>query len=163
MDADERRLLEGFLDGYRSVLLRKAAGLDRQQLSLTITPSTLSLGGLLKHMALVEDIWFTEALAGEPKPAPWNAVDWESDRDWELTSAADDEPEALRSLFAAAVERSRAVADRYDDLAAVAERRSPEGHPTTLRWIHVHMIEEYARHCGHADLLREAIDGTTGD
>lgn len=163
MDADERGLLEGFLDGYRSVLLRKAAGLDRQQLSATVAPSTLSLGGLLKHMALVEDIWFTEALAGEPRPAPWNTVDWDADRDWELTSAANDEPETLRSLFTAAVERSRDVAARHDDLDDVAERRSPEGQPTTLRWIYVHMIEEYARHCGHADLLREVIDGTTGD
>ena len=163
MSADERDLLEGFLDGYRSVLLRKAAGLDQQQLSAAVSPSSLTLGGLLKHMALVEDTWFTQAMADDTPPEPWRSVDWEADRDWELNSAARDTPETLRALFAAAVDRSRAVAARYDDLDAVAGRRSPEGETTTLRWVYLHMIEEYARHCGHADLLREAIDGSTGD
>lgn len=163
MNADERPLLEGFLDGYRSVLLRKAAGLDRQQLSVAVAPSTLTLGGLLKHMALVEDTWFTQAMAGEPAPEPWDAVDWDSDRDWELNSAALDSPDELVELFTTAVARSRSVTARHDDLDAVAAQRSPEGEATSLRWIYVHMIEEYARHCGHADLIRESIDGAVGD
>lgn len=156
-------MLEGFLDGFRSVLLRKAAGLDGEQLATRLGPSSLTLGGLLKHMALVEDIWFTQALRGDPLPEPWASVDWDRDPDWELHSAVHDAPEFLHRQFVTSVERSRAIAAGIASLDHVAAKRSPEGESTTLRWITVHMIEEYARHCGHADLIRESIDGATGD
>jgi uncharacterized damage-inducible protein DinB len=162
-DAAERAMLEGFLDGYRDVLLRKAAGLDQAQLAATLPPSTMTLGGLLKHMAVVEEGWFTETLLGEPLPEPWISVDWAADRDWEWHTAHDDSPEQLLELFSTSVERSRATAARFDSLDVLAARPDSDGTPFNLRWIYVHMIEEYARHCGHADLIRESIDGATGD
>ncbi|MEZ5297044.1 MAG: DinB family protein [Ilumatobacteraceae bacterium] len=161
-DLDERATLDGFLEGYRAVLLHKATGLDRAQLSTALAPSTLTLGGLVKHMALVEDIWFTQRMAGDQPPEPWASADWEADEDWDFHSAPDDEPADLRALFDTAVDRSRAIAAAHD-LDDVAAHRGADGAPCTLRWIYVHMIEEYARHCGHADLIRESIDGTTGD
>ena len=121
------------------------------------------LGGLLKHMAIVEDGWFTECLLGDDLPEPWASVDWDADRDWEWHSAADDSPEELGTLFGAACERSRAAAARHDSLDARSVRPGSNGEPFSLRWIFVHMIEEYARHVGHADLLRESIDGQVGD
>jgi hypothetical protein len=161
-DAPERALLEGFLDGYRTVLHRKAAGLDRAQLSTPLAPSDMTLGGLLKHMAFVEDNWFTQVLLGEAPPEPWASVDWDADHDWDWHTAADDPPDVLFDLHQTAVARSRDAACRFDSLDALAARASRDGTPS-LRWIYVHMIEEYARHCGHADLIREAIDGATGD
>jgi hypothetical protein len=115
-------------------------------------------------MALVEDSWFTERFAGQPEPAPWAGVDWDADPDWEHHSAAEDTPEALLALYAASCERSRAVyaaAESLDQHSVVGDRRT--GAPFTLRWIMLHMIEETARHNGHVDLLREAIDGVTGE
>lgn len=162
MDAPERDLLEGFLDGYRTVLLRKADGLASAQLATPLGPSEMTLGGLLKHMAYVEDNWFTQVLLGDPAPEPWASVDWDADHDWEWHTAVDDAPEALVRLYETAVRRSRAAAATFDDLDAVAARASRDG-TASLRWIYVHMIEEYARHCGHADLIRESIDGATGD
>ena len=161
--APERELLEGFLDGYRAVLLRKAAGLDRPQLATRLAPSALSLGGLVKHMAAVEDGWFTECFSGDELPEPWAGVDIEADPDWDFRTADADTPETLLGWFEAACSRSRAVAAGAGSLDAESARRSNSGAPFTLRWIYVHMIEEYARHAGHADLIRESIDGSTGD
>ena len=158
--ADERTTLVEFLDYYRAVLVRKVAGLDRGQLARRVGASTLTLGGLLKHMAYVEDGWFHEGWAQQPTTEPWAGVDWASQPDWDHESAADDAPTELLALFDAAVARSRAAIDASHDLLAAVTIR---GREVSLRWILVHMIEEYARHCGHADLLREAIDGRTGD
>lgn len=105
-DADDREMLLGFLDLYRATLVRKAAGLTKEQLARPLPPSTLTLGGLLKHMALVEDDWFTSDMAGENLPEPWASVDWGADRDWELNSAKDDTPPELLALFEAACARS---------------------------------------------------------
>ena len=162
---DEREMLEGFLDYHRATLKLKAAGLTQAQLGQTTAASTLTLAGLLKHMALVEDSWFTERFAGQPMPAPFADVDWEADRDWELHSAVHDEPAWLLQRYDEACERSRAVvADAASlDQEAVAGRRSSDEAPFTLRWILCHMIEETARHNGQADLLREAVDGATGE
>jgi hypothetical protein len=157
---DERQTLVTFLDYYRSVFLRKMTGLTAEQLGATLAPGTLTLGGLLKHMALVEDSWFSSNWRGAPEVEPWASVDWDADRDWDFHSAADDRPADLLALFTDAVERSRAAIADIDDLSATAESR---GRVISLRWILVHMIEEYARHCGHADLIRESIDGQTGD
>jgi uncharacterized damage-inducible protein DinB len=158
--ADERETLVTFLDYYRSVLLRKAAGLTRAELALTRPPSDMSLGGLVKHMALVENNWFVRNWRGQDPGEPWTSVDWDADPDWDFHSAADDEPHQLLALYTDAIERSRQAIDGCDDLSATVESR---GRVISLRWMLVHMIEEYARHCGHADMLRQSIDGAVGD
>jgi uncharacterized damage-inducible protein DinB len=126
----------------------------------------MSLGGMLKHLALVEDHWFSRRLHGRDASPPWNAVDWGTDPDWEWHTAAEDSPEQLRALWEDAVARSRSlVADALADasLDVLARRSRQDGRTPSLRWILLHMIEEYARHNGHADLLRESVDGLTGE
>ena len=126
----------------------------------------MTLGGLLKHMAYVESDWFSRVLhARDPQP-PWDTVDWKADRDWEWHSAADDTPAQLLTLWDNAVTESRALfaeALANGGLDQMAKRIWPDGGSPSLRWIVVHMIEEYARHNGHADLLRESVDGQTGE
>jgi uncharacterized damage-inducible protein DinB len=158
--ASERQTLVEFLEYYRTVLLRKAAGLDRAQLAVSVGASSLTIGGLIKHMAFVEHGWFRECWLGEGLIAPWSAVDWSATPDWELESAAHDSPDELARLYLDSIERSRAAIADAHDLSATVRYRDREW---SLRWILVHMIEEYARHCGHADLIREAVDGQTGD
>ncbi|WP_212529797.1 DinB family protein [Actinospica durhamensis] len=163
---DEAATLLGFLDFQRATLAWKCAGLDAAGLRATTAASTMTLGGVLKHMALVEDGWFSRALFGRPHVEPWAGVDWKGDPDWEWRTAAEDEPEALRALWQASVEYSRvctaeALADGGLDRLAV--REFADGSHPSLRWILCHMIEEYARHNGHADLLRESVDGQTGE
>jgi uncharacterized damage-inducible protein DinB len=160
---DELTLLSQFLDYHRATLVQKAGGLDRRQLGTRLGPSTLTLAGLVKHMALVEDSWFGSVLLGREDREPWAGVDWDADPDWEFHTAVDDEPEDLLTLYADACERSRAAIAEVGDLGRVAAKPSRRGEPFTLRWIMLHMIEETARHNGHADLLRENIDGVTGE
>lgn len=160
--ADERDTLVEFIEYFRSVLIRKAVGLTSRQMNQRVGASTLTIGGLLKHSALVEDHWFEHTWLGRDAPEPWAAVDWEVTPDWDFDSAPDNEPVELLVLFEKSVARSRAaITDSYD-LDALAPIESRLGQ-TSLRWILVHIIEEYARHCGHADLIRESIDGQTGD
>ena len=162
--SSEREMLEGFLDYHRATLKLKVAGLSQARLGQTTAASSLTLAGLLKHMALVEDSWFTERFAGQPMPAPFGDVDWDTDRDWEFHTAVADDPVWLVQRYDEACERSRAAAAGASlDQEAVAGRRGQDGAPFTLRWILVHMIEETARHNGHADVLRESIDGLTGE
>ncbi len=166
VDADEATTLLAFLDYHRATLAWKTAGLDSADLNAPMHPTTMTLGGLLKHLAGVEVWWFSEVLAGRPEQLPWSAADWEADADWDWHSAADDEPADLRGLWQAAVDDSRrltADALAVQGLDTPARWSFPEGGTPTLRWILVHMIEEYARHNGHADLLREAVDGLTGE
>ena len=166
IDGDEAATLLGFLDYQRATLAWKVSGLDAAGLRATTAASTMTLGGLLKHLALVEDSWFSRSLYGNDRAEPWNAVDWSADPDWEWRTAADDAPEQLIGLWQAAVERSRALtAEALDDggLGRLARQHWHDGRAPSLRWIVVHMIEEYARHNGHADLLRESIDGATGE
>lgn len=165
--ADEVGTLRGFLDFHRDTLRWKTAGLDAAELSHRLAPSTMTLGGLLKHLAFVESQWFSQVLLGEPLMAPFDTADWAEDRDWDWTSAVDDSPARLRMLFHRAVAASDAILDAaladggLDRPSARADRHT--GEHWTLRWILVHMVEEYARHNGHADLLREAIDGSVGE
>ncbi len=162
-DADERTQLLGYLEYHRATLLWKVDGLDAEQLAAQHPPSTMTLGGMLKHLALVEDNWFSVFLHGNEYDAAWADVDWDSDPDWDWHSAADDEPATLRNLFAETVERSRKLAEGVPlDQLSVRRLRGADA-PVNLRWIVLHMIEEYARHNGHADLLRESIDGATGE
>jgi uncharacterized damage-inducible protein DinB len=165
--AGEIETLLGFLDYQRATLEWKCRGLDAAGLSARVGASTMTLGGLLKHMALVESGWFSRSLHGREREAPWSAIDWDADPDWDWHSAGSDSPEQLFALWHRAVAKSRdlvaealANGGGFDQLAA---RGWPDGTVPSLRWIVVHMIEEYARHNGHADLLRESIDGETGE
>jgi uncharacterized damage-inducible protein DinB len=161
--ADERATIDQFLDLQRAVLLAKTDGLDAEQLNRRLAPSELTLGGLLKHLAYVEDDWIQVDFLGRPPVEPWAAAPWTRDRDWEIHSAADDTPEQLRTLYRDACQRSRnaVAAHTLDELSAGRDRTT--GERWSLRWILTHLIEETARHNGHADFLREAIDGRTGD
>jgi uncharacterized damage-inducible protein DinB len=160
---DEWTLLTQFLDHHRSILVRKAEGLDQAQMATRLAPSELTLAGLVKHMALVEDSWFQRRLLGEALGEPWASVDWKADPDWDFHSAVDDDPAELLALYQAACERSRAAVAAVGDLDAMTRRPNRRGEHFNLRWLLLHMIEETARHNGHADLLRESIDGATGD
>ncbi len=164
--ADEAATLVGFLEYQRATLEWKCAGLDAIGLTATVGASSITLGGMLKHLAYVEDHWFSRSLYGRDPQPPWDTVDWKADPDWDWHSAADDSPEQLFALWRAAVDRSRSlVAEALADggLGRLAQRTWPDGRAPSLRWILVHMIEEYARHNGHADLIRESVDGSTGE
>ncbi|WP_030156465.1 DinB family protein [Glycomyces sp. NRRL B-16210] len=166
VSGDEAATLLGFLDFQRATLAWKVAGLDAEAYRRTVGASTMTLGGMLKHLALVETSWFSEFLFDRPLGEPWASVDWKADHDWDWHSAAEDSPEELLALWHAAVESARAhVTEALEDgdLGRPAARAWADGRRPTLRWILVHMIEEYARHNGHADLIRESIDGATGE
>ena len=163
---DEASTLLGFLDYQRATLAWKCRGLTDDQLRVSRPPSVITLGGLLKHMASVEDGWFTEVVAGEPLPEPWASVDLATEPDWEWSSAAHDSGAELFALWEERVERSRAVVDgliKDRGVDALAGLHSAWLGQVSLRWVITHMIEEYARHNGHADFLRESIDGQTGE
>lgn len=158
----ESELALGFLDFQRDVLRVKTEGLDATQLDTTLVPSTLTLGGMLKHLAFVEDWWFSVMFRGNEPTPPFDSVDWDADWDWDWHSAVDDSPEELRALWESTVARSRELVVGAD-MEALAVKTTKRGDPISLRWVVLHMIEEYARHLGHADLIRESIDGSTGD
>ncbi len=162
----ERETLLGFLDYQRATFAWKCGGLDAAGLSATVGASTMTLGGMLKHMALVEDWWFSQALFDRAPSPPWDVQALEADPDWEWKSAGQDTPEQLFAWWREAVDRSRAtVAEAFDDggLDRLAQRGGSDGRSPSLRWIVTHMVEEYARHNGHADLIRESVDGLTGE
>jgi len=164
--ASEHDMLVAFLDYQRATLEWKTAGLDAEGLRAGLAPTTMTLGGILKHMAWVEDYWFGVRLLARAPDESWANVDWDADGDWEWNSAANDAPDDLRALWTDATERSRATVAEImtkDGLDCVVAKPSRDGRAPTLRWILVHMIEEYARHNGHADLLRESVDGQTGE
>ena len=164
--AGEVETLLGYLDYQRATLEWKTRGLGRDGLSATTAKSSMTLGGILKHMAWVEDHWFSFFLHDRPRAEPWASVDWKADQNWEWNSAAHDTPEELRALWNRFVDTSRScVADALstDGLGQLARRKWDNGEAPSLRWIIVHMIEEYARHNGHADLLRESVDGEVGE
>jgi uncharacterized damage-inducible protein DinB len=163
----EAEMLLAFLDYHRDTLRMKVAGLDREQLGRTLPPSTMTLGGLVKHLTLVEDNWFSVVLKGNPYAEPWDSVDWEGDPDWEWRTGAGDGPEALMAAYDETVGRVRRITEETiaaDGLDALSDKTSRRGEGAfSLRWILLHMIEEYARHNGHADLIRESIDGQVGE
>lgn len=163
---DETATLLGSLERQRSVFAWKTGGLDAAGLQATVGTSTMTLGGLLKHLALVEDEYFARRLHGWEFGPPWDRVDWDADQDWEWHSASGDTPEQLYALWQDAVTRSRAaVSDALTDgdLEQLAKRRRPDGRAPSLRRILIDMIEEYSRHVGHADLIRESVDGLVGE
>ena len=164
--ADEVTALRGFLDYQRDTFRWKCAGLTQEQLARTHPPSTVTLGGMMKHLALNEAGWFGTTLAGTPHPPPFDAVDWDADPDWEWRTAAADSPEQLRALYDDCVRRADASIDdalARGGLDTQSVGQSSDGGAFSLRWILLHLIEEYARHNGQADLIRESVDGETGE
>ena len=153
--------LLGSLERQRRTLAWKCGDLGADGMRATVGASSMTLGGLLKHLALIEDYTFATKFLGRGPGQPWESVDWEADEDWDWHSAADDTPEQLRALLDA----ETAAADQViagaslDDLAERPGRRGR----ASMRWILGHMVEEYARHLGHADLIRQSIDGQTGE
>ena len=163
--ADEVATLLGFLEFHRATFAWKCSGLDAAGLQATVGVSSMTLGGMMKHLALVEEGWFLRSLHGRDYGPPWNTIDWDADPDWEWRTAAEDTPEQLLALWQDAVARARSAVDEAladGGMSRLAQRAWPDGRSPSLRWIVCHMIEEYARHNGHADLLREQIDGATG-
>jgi uncharacterized damage-inducible protein DinB len=156
----------GSLERQRATLAWKCGGLDPAGMRATVGASTMTLGGLLKHLALVEDDYFTRRLRGRQLGHPWDKGDWKTDPNWEWNSAADDSPEELMTLWQDAVARSRAaVAEVLADggLDQLSRFTWPDGQVPSMRRILIDLIEEYARHVGHADLIRESVDGLTGE
>ena len=159
----EESTLLGSRERQRATFEWKCAGLSRAELSTRIAASELTLGRLLKHLAYMEDLNFTRDVAGADLPEPWAGVDPTTRSEWALVSADDDEPGVLYGLWHDAVGRSRVAV-----LAAMARDGAggtflSGGETSTLRRLLVDMIKEYGRHTGHADLLREAIDGRVGE
>ena len=165
--ANEADTLRAFLDYHRETLRMKVAGLDSAQLRQTLAPSTMTLGGLVKHLTLVEDSWFSVVLDGNPAAEPWDSIDWDSDPDWEWHAGSTADPAELMAAYdetVARVDANVAAALERDGLDTLSVKPSRRGEGFfSLRWILAHMIEEYARHNGHADLLRESIDGGVGE
>jgi len=157
--ASEQETLAAFLDYHRATLLWKVEGLSDGDLRRPLTPSGMSLLGLVKHVAYVERWWFQAVFAGQDMSFPWTEED--PDADWRPEP---DEPAAgILDLYRVEAARSRTIlaGSHLDDLAK--KPHHPRNGRQSLRWIVIHMIEETARHNGHADLMREAIDGMTGE
>jgi hypothetical protein len=157
----EAEQLAGALDRLRATFRYKADALDSAGLAARFGASTLTLGGLLKHLAAVEDATFTVKLTGAPMGAPWDGSD-----DSEFESAADDSPEELYALWDGAVERSRSrlsAALQGGGFDQLVHASMPDGQHANLRRLVCDLIEEYGRHTGHADLIRESIDGRVGE
>jgi len=159
----EPELLTRYLDVQRETVLRKTEGLTATQLAQALAPSALTLGGLLHHLALVEETWFEVRFAGLPQRAPWAGIDWDADPDWEFRTAAELDPDQLRTRYREACDRSREVVARASGLDQLSVQPRRNGEHFSLRWVLLHLLEETARHAGHADLLREAIDGSVGE
>jgi uncharacterized damage-inducible protein DinB len=164
--AGEAATLVGFLDYQRDTLRWKCSGLTAEQLSTSLAPTTMTLGGLVKHLAVVEAGWLNQFFAGGvAKPSWFDDMD-PADPDWSFRSAAGAEPEQLWAWFDESVAVSdKVIADALagPDQLATLSQGDEDGQHVSLRWILCHLIEEYARHNGHADLLRESIDGSTGE
>jgi dienelactone hydrolase/uncharacterized damage-inducible protein DinB len=165
---DEAETLLGYLDYQRCILAWKVRGLDATGMRATTAASTMTLGGLLMHMAYVEDHWSARVLwdQGKNNQPPWDTVDWQADGDWEWNQAHIRSPEDIIATWRVSVDRSDRLFRRAVDefgLGGGGREVWPDGQAPSVRWILTHVIEEYARHIGHADLLREAVDGATGE
>jgi hypothetical protein len=162
---DETATFRGSLERQRAIFAWKCGGLDAAGLRATVGASSITLGGLLKHLALIEDNYFSVRLLGREPAPPWDTVDWKADRDWEWHSAAEDTPEQLYTLWQDAVARSRAAVTEAlaDGGLDQLVRSTTWSEPPSLRRLLIDLIEEYARHVGHADLIRESVDGLVGE
>ncbi len=155
---DERPQLDAWLDFYRATLLAKCDGLTVAELKIRpVASSRLSLLGMVRHMTFVEQVWFETTFAGIDTV---NYYKTDGDRDADFNDLDSDAAETVFDLYQRVIATSKElVADHSLDEHAKKPRR---GRDVDLRWIYVHLIEEYARHCGHADIIREMIDGATG-
>ena len=156
-------MLDGWLDYHRATLLTKCAGLtDAQLRTRSVEPSGLSLIGLLRHMTIVEYAWFEKVFTGAPERELYTSPE---DRDFEINAIDDATAQEAYAEFVKACENSRRLSEGrgLDEVADYTRQGDATVHRYSLRWIVTHMIEEYARHNGHADLLRERIDGVVGD
>ena len=163
---DETAHLLGALDRLRTTFRWKADGLDVEELRATTAASSLTIGGLLKHLALVEAIYARLKFAGESPGAPWETVDWDANPGWDFASAAADPADQLYELYDDAVARARSIyrtAVQDGGLDQLVHAADDHGRRASLRRLLFDLVEEYGRHTGHADLLREAIDGRTGE
>jgi len=156
---NESETLEGFLDWYRAVVERKVDGLDLDKASTVMTPTGMSPLGIVKHLGWAERGWFREIFAGEEV----DTIDREDDNSAEFALGADDTVDSVLAFYRTEVEHSRRVVAGSPSLDALSARATKYREQVSLRWILVHMLEETARHAGHLDLMRETIDGTTGD
>ena len=154
---DEKAMLSAFLDRYRETILWKLEGVTKDQASARLVPSATTLLGIVKHLAYVERGWFPIYFGGGPVNYPW--AEDEPDQDIDFRVSATDTIESVSALYREEIARSREIVAgaSLDDLSKEQDRG-----PRTLRWIMVHMIEETARHAGHADILRELTDGAIG-
>jgi len=158
--ADERTMLTGMLDWYRAGVLAKVDGLRQQDAVGSPLRSGTTAAGLVKHLAYVEDHWFTHGIAQRPLPEPWASAPFDDDEDWEFSSAASEPLEVAVGLYRQACARSRLVTAELQLDATAANRR---GRQFSLRFVLLHLVEETARHLGHLDVLRELADGRTGE
>jgi len=155
---DERQTLEGALDWYRAIVEKKVEGLNLEQSKKIMTPTGLSLLGVIKHLGWVERGWFREIFAGEDVLS----IDSEDDNSAEFEVDANDTVESVLNFYRDEVAHSRQITSGSSLDHLSAEQTGLRGH-VSLRWILVHMLEETARHAGHMDVMREKIDGHTGD
>ena len=160
---NERDVLGQYLDYQRETILLKTEGLTREQLGQRIATSDLTLAGILYHLALNEESWFEVHFGGLGTREDFAGIDWDADPEYEFRTALEKEPDWLRRRYQDACDRARQAAAAADSLDDVSVDTLRNGKPFTLRWVILHLIEETARHAGHADLLREAIDGTVGE
>ncbi len=166
IDGDEAATLIGSLERQRATFAWKAGGLDAAALQVSVGASSVTLGGLLKHLAMVEDYHLSVRLFGLDPAPPFNAIDWDADPAWDWTWAPGDTPESLYALWQSNVDRSRRSVARALAEGGLDQRMAlkwPDGRAPSLRRTFVDLIEEYARHVGHADLIRESIDGVVGE
>ena len=159
----ETEALLGALDRLRWTFRYKADGLDAAGLAATVGASALTLGGLLKHLAAMEDTTFGTKLSGVPLGEPWTGWGWDGSDDWELRSAAEDAPHVLCRTYDDAVARARQRVAAALASGGMDQRVHVADGAANLRRLVCDMLEEYGRHTGHADLLREAVDGRVGE
>ncbi|GAA0593633.1 DUF664 domain-containing protein [Kribbella sandramycini] len=156
-NADERASLEQFLDFHRGRVLRALDGVSDAEAAARVLPATdMTVGGVVKHLSAVEDLWFSRKLLDVPSAEPWRSAPFDQDVDWEWHSAGEQTVAELRELYVTACRRSREVAGRFG-LDYRARRPSFGDQDVSLRWVYLHMIEETAQHRGHLDLLLDAV------
>lgn len=166
IDGDEAATLIGSLERQRAMFAWKAGGLDSESLQVSVGASAITLGGLLKHLALVEDHHFSVRLVGRDPAPPFSTIDWDTDPAWDWSWAPGDTPDSLYELWQTMVDQSRRLVAQALANGGLDQRMAqkwPDGRAPSLRRTFVDLIEEYARHVGHADLIRESIDGVVGE
>lgn len=163
---DEIATLVGSLERQRRTFAWKCGGLDASGMQARIGASTITLGGLVKHLSLVEAIYFQQRLHNRDPGPPWSTVDWDVDPNWDWRTGAEEPPEELLETWRETVAQSREALHEalgHGGLDQLARFVWPDGRSPSLRRILIDLIEEYARHVGHADLIRESVDGLVGE